>query len=56
MYRGLTKEDVDSDDENDEMKLNELEIGLREMDPSIYYYYIYIFIYNTIRSFFDYLL
>lgn len=33
VYREISKDDIDSDEENQEMKLNEIEIQLREMDP-----------------------
>ncbi len=35
VYRGISKE-ADSDDENHEIKLNELDLELREIDPSKY--------------------
>lgn len=33
MYRGLNAEDI-SEDENDELQLNEIEIELRDLDES----------------------
>ena len=36
IYRGITRE-LDSDDENTEFKLQEIELELREIDPGIKY-------------------
>lgn len=33
VYRGISKYRDDSEDENGEMKLNELDLELREIDP-----------------------